>query len=210
MNSQQAYINGFVKRAAQYGLNQYQAVELLKQANLVDQHGHPVSSSSTTTTAPGPESTVFKNYQNDLADFKSEMSQAGKHFVSGAKKGTGAVVGAAAANPGAAALKGAAGKSIYDAFRQLFTGEVPRREALSTMGSGILGMIPLNNSNSRLGRAFNYMRRGADVYNAGKPALDVTRSWIPQTPPTASQGQPVPSHPNNGIDASSAYMRVNR
>ena len=29
---QQAYINGFVKRAAEYGLDQNQAVELLKQA----------------------------------------------------------------------------------------------------------------------------------------------------------------------------------
>jgi hypothetical protein len=40
MNTQQAYINGFVKRAAQYGLNQYQAVELLKQAAELkgDQH----------------------------------------------------------------------------------------------------------------------------------------------------------------------------
>jgi hypothetical protein len=35
MNAQQAYINGFVKKAAEYGLNQYQAVELLKQANPV-------------------------------------------------------------------------------------------------------------------------------------------------------------------------------
>jgi len=33
MNTQQAYINGFIKRANEYGLNQYQAVELLKQAN---------------------------------------------------------------------------------------------------------------------------------------------------------------------------------
>jgi hypothetical protein len=33
MNTQQAYINGFVKRAAQYGFNQAQAFELLKQAS---------------------------------------------------------------------------------------------------------------------------------------------------------------------------------
>ena len=34
MSTQEAYINGFVKRAAQYGLNQYQAIELLKSAEL--------------------------------------------------------------------------------------------------------------------------------------------------------------------------------
>jgi len=36
MNTQQAYINGFIKRASEYGLNQYQAVELLKQATITD------------------------------------------------------------------------------------------------------------------------------------------------------------------------------
>jgi len=35
MNTQQAYINGFVKRASEYGLNQHQAVELLKQAESI-------------------------------------------------------------------------------------------------------------------------------------------------------------------------------
>lgn len=29
---QQAFVNGFVKRAAEYGVNEYQAIELLKQA----------------------------------------------------------------------------------------------------------------------------------------------------------------------------------
>jgi hypothetical protein len=32
MNTQQAYINGFVKRAAQHGLDHTQAIDLLKQA----------------------------------------------------------------------------------------------------------------------------------------------------------------------------------
>jgi hypothetical protein len=33
MNTEQAYINGFVKRASEYGVNAYQAIALLKQAN---------------------------------------------------------------------------------------------------------------------------------------------------------------------------------
>jgi hypothetical protein len=33
MNTQQAYINGFIKRAAQYGLNKPEALRLLKIAN---------------------------------------------------------------------------------------------------------------------------------------------------------------------------------
>jgi hypothetical protein len=32
MNTQQAYINGFVKRASEYGLTQNEAIELLKSA----------------------------------------------------------------------------------------------------------------------------------------------------------------------------------
>jgi len=32
MNTQEAYINGFIKRATEYGLTQYQAIELLKRA----------------------------------------------------------------------------------------------------------------------------------------------------------------------------------
>jgi hypothetical protein len=32
MNTEQAYINGFIKRAAEYGLNQNQAEDLLKQS----------------------------------------------------------------------------------------------------------------------------------------------------------------------------------
>lgn len=37
---QQAFINGFVKRAAQYGVNEYQAIELLKSSEELkgDQH----------------------------------------------------------------------------------------------------------------------------------------------------------------------------
>jgi hypothetical protein len=37
---QQAYINGFVKRAAEYGYNEYQAINILKQASELkgDQH----------------------------------------------------------------------------------------------------------------------------------------------------------------------------
>lgn len=37
---QQAFINGFVKRAAQYGVNEYQAIELLKSSEALkgDQH----------------------------------------------------------------------------------------------------------------------------------------------------------------------------
>lgn len=39
MNTQQAYINGFVKRAAQYGYSEYEAINILKAAELKgDQH----------------------------------------------------------------------------------------------------------------------------------------------------------------------------
>ena len=39
MNVEQAYIEGFVKRASQYGFNYNEAIELLKQSALVgDQH----------------------------------------------------------------------------------------------------------------------------------------------------------------------------
>jgi len=36
MNTQQAYINGFVKRANEYGYSDNQAIELLKHAGLMD------------------------------------------------------------------------------------------------------------------------------------------------------------------------------
>lgn len=35
MNNKQAYIEGFLKRAAQYGLNETQSIELVKQANIL-------------------------------------------------------------------------------------------------------------------------------------------------------------------------------
>ena len=39
MNTQQSFINGFVKRAAQYGYNEYEAINILKAAELKgDQH----------------------------------------------------------------------------------------------------------------------------------------------------------------------------
>jgi hypothetical protein len=34
MNAEQAYIEGFVKRASEYGFNEIEAIELLKEANL--------------------------------------------------------------------------------------------------------------------------------------------------------------------------------
>ena len=40
MNTQQAYIKGFVKRASQYGFNQHEAVLLLKRANVVQGAGN--------------------------------------------------------------------------------------------------------------------------------------------------------------------------
>ena len=36
MDTQQAYINGFVKRAAEYGYSEQEAVSILKKANLMD------------------------------------------------------------------------------------------------------------------------------------------------------------------------------
>ena len=36
MNTEQAYINGFVKRAGEYGLTSNQAIELLKQSGIAD------------------------------------------------------------------------------------------------------------------------------------------------------------------------------
>ena len=39
MSTQQTYINGFVKRAAEYGYNEYEAINILKAAELKgDQH----------------------------------------------------------------------------------------------------------------------------------------------------------------------------
>jgi hypothetical protein len=36
MNTEQAYINGFVKRAAEYGFNEREAIKLLKQSGIAD------------------------------------------------------------------------------------------------------------------------------------------------------------------------------
>lgn len=41
MNTQQAFINGFVKRASEYGLNQNEAFELLKSSGLYDTYIAP-------------------------------------------------------------------------------------------------------------------------------------------------------------------------
>jgi hypothetical protein len=54
MNLQEAYINGFVKRAAQYGFNELEAVDLLKQANDPKYKGvTTLAGNAPTATPPG-------------------------------------------------------------------------------------------------------------------------------------------------------------
>ena len=50
MNTQQAYINGFVKRASEYGLSQREAIELLKQSA----DTAPVVNTGTASATPPP------------------------------------------------------------------------------------------------------------------------------------------------------------
>ena len=52
MSTQQAYINGFVKRASEYGLDQNQAVELLKQAGPISTGTGAAVSTGTAVAAP--------------------------------------------------------------------------------------------------------------------------------------------------------------
>jgi len=61
MNTQQAYINGFVKRAAQYGLTDFQAMELLKQGTFAaGANPMPDSAGSTTSAGAAPLSNAFQ------------------------------------------------------------------------------------------------------------------------------------------------------
>jgi len=60
MNNEQAYINGFVKRANQYGLTSEEAFELFKRATAADApmpakiHSKPVLNSPTTPMVNPP------------------------------------------------------------------------------------------------------------------------------------------------------------
>jgi hypothetical protein len=55
MNTQQqAYINGFVKRASEYGLNQNEAIELLKQSADAPPVVNTGTATSTPPAAPAP------------------------------------------------------------------------------------------------------------------------------------------------------------
>jgi hypothetical protein len=53
MNTQQAYINGFVKRAVAHGFSEAEAFELLKSS--VDQDAVAQPNMSSATAKPGPE-----------------------------------------------------------------------------------------------------------------------------------------------------------
>jgi hypothetical protein len=53
MTAQQAYINGFVKRAVAHGISEAEAFELLKSS--VDQDAVAQSGMRSATSAPGPD-----------------------------------------------------------------------------------------------------------------------------------------------------------
>jgi hypothetical protein len=61
MNTQQqAYIEGFVKRAAEYGLSQNEAIELLKSSGVVDQDAVVQPGQKSYTAPAGPVRTDMK------------------------------------------------------------------------------------------------------------------------------------------------------
>ena len=57
MDTQQAYINGFVKRAADYGYSEDQAIELLKSAvDAASPAGFDMSATADASKVPAPSS----------------------------------------------------------------------------------------------------------------------------------------------------------
>jgi hypothetical protein len=60
MNTQEAYIQGFVKRAAEYGYNQQEALRLLKQAN----PGTPVVTGTAAASAPPAKPGFFQGIKD--------------------------------------------------------------------------------------------------------------------------------------------------
>lgn len=60
MNTQQAFVNGFIKRASQYGYSEQEAIELLKNSGVVDNDSVTQPGQKSFTAPPGPLRTDMK------------------------------------------------------------------------------------------------------------------------------------------------------
>jgi hypothetical protein len=121
MNTQQqAYINGFVKRASEYGLNQYEAIELLKSSAFASSGGYELE----------PESYSIEGEDEENRYHKLNFSQKpGKGVLNHLKRNAGKYIGAGVGLPLAAYINSTA------------SGYVPGTLLAATLPASIGSMI---------------------------------------------------------------------
>lgn len=139
---QQAYVNGFVKRASQHGLNEMEAISLLKQAN-----PGPQPAPNPPGPAANPPGFLVRNAQKAEDFYRNAKSRVQPGV------GTG-VMGGLAASPG---LNAAAGNFLE--------GDITRGVADTAIGvgSGLGAALPKNKYIRGLSTLAGYL--GPTIYD---------------------------------------------
>jgi len=85
MNTQQAYINGFVKRAAEYGYNRQEALEIYKQATAADAP-FPAKVHSKPINIPSPAQAPVRQFgmtANQMQNAQNTLNNGGELNLAG-------------------------------------------------------------------------------------------------------------------------------